>query len=68
MSGVSFWARVAFSLVASDVRATERRSSLSTSFGSLKLSRNWGVGRSQCFSSSTSFSDLPFPFPNTFLA
>lgn len=42
MAGVSLAARVELSLVASDVRATLRRSSRSTSLGSLKVSRNYG--------------------------
>ena len=41
IAGVSFCAREALSLVARDVRATERSSSRSTSRCSLKLSRNW---------------------------
>lgn len=40
ISGVSFAASVEFNFVASDVRATFKRSSLSTSLGSLNESRN----------------------------
>lgn len=45
MSGVSFLARVAFSFVERDVRATDSRSSRSTSLGSLKVSRNYKQAR-----------------------
>jgi hypothetical protein len=41
ISGVSLFARVALSFVESDVRATESRSSRSTSFSSLNVSRNY---------------------------
>ena len=41
MAGVSFSASVALSFVANDVRATESRSSRSTSFWSLNESRNY---------------------------
>lgn len=41
MAGVSFSARVALSFVDNDVRATESKSSRSTSFSSLKESRNY---------------------------
>ena len=41
ISGVSCSASVVSSFVESDVRATERRSSRSTSFASLKSSRNY---------------------------
>ena len=40
IAGVSFSAKDVFNLVESDVRATERSSSRSTSFSSLKSSRN----------------------------
>ena len=40
IAGVSFSARDALSLVARDVRATESKSSRSTSFCSLKESKN----------------------------
>ena len=40
IAGVSRSAREMFNLVASDVRATESRSSRSTSFCSLNVSRN----------------------------
>ena len=40
IAGVSRSARETFSLVASDVRATDSRSSRSTSFCSLNVSRN----------------------------
>lgn len=40
IAGVSFSASVALSFVDKDVRATESRSSRSTSFSSLKESRN----------------------------
>ena len=40
IAGVSRSARETFNLVARDVRATESRSSRSTSFCSLKVSRN----------------------------
>lgn len=41
IAGVSVSASVLFSLVAREVRATERRSSRSTSFSNLNLSRNY---------------------------
>lgn len=41
MLGVRDSARVLFNFVESEVRATERRSSLSGSRGILKSSRNW---------------------------
>lgn len=41
MAGVSFSASVALSFVDSDVRATESKSSRSTSFSSLNESRNY---------------------------
>jgi hypothetical protein len=59
IAGVRLWARLAFSLVAREVRATERRSSRSTSRGSLNWSRNcdsqqcsagsWEPAYLQCF-------------------
>ncbi len=41
MAGVSFSARVALSFVDNDVRATEIKSSRSTSFSSLNESKNY---------------------------
>lgn len=49
IAGVSFSARGASSLVDREVRATERRSSRSTSFSNLNSSRNYTNGLSIVF-------------------